>query len=356
MSQSSRTSGRAFTLIELLVVIAIIALLIGILLPALGKARQTAQNLKCQANERAVGQSMLVYSTDHYGWFPVMPTDQVGGELNDGIMDAQEVYGGVSGLFSLQQAPDGVDSDGRPIGDRFGYFGSPRAGKYRYAPGPGKPSGTGSDIPLMSSYIDGYEVLTCARDKEDWRWRNLGDGSRWSNRDTILGPVVPEAPGGVLDVVGFNVSYLYMAGLRDSEANVLTPPPIWGDETLTADQTTNAWYGWNLFSNRPGSEPQSVLDELKVDPETGYGERDNHGSEGGNFVFADGHVEFVTENPQFTFFSPTNEKSRTYTAPNGRTYTWPAITDDTLLSKARRNGKSINLIDPFRSFRTQTID
>ena len=59
-----------FTLIELLVVIAIIALLIGILLPALSKAREAGRQTKCAVNLKSVGESVAMYTNTH-GYFPL---------------------------------------------------------------------------------------------------------------------------------------------------------------------------------------------------------------------------------------------------------------------------------------------
>jgi len=71
-----RRASAGFTLIELLVVIAIIALLIGILLPALSAARQSAMQLKCLTQVRAMGTAFTFYADDNRDWFPIIPAQQ----------------------------------------------------------------------------------------------------------------------------------------------------------------------------------------------------------------------------------------------------------------------------------------
>ena len=104
---ATRRTRAAFTLIELLVVVSIIALLVSILLPALGKARETAKRVVCANNMRQTGIALRYYANDNAGW---LPTNATGYPYTCYVM-AGESGGGTRFVYNLGLLYEGNQLD-----------------------------------------------------------------------------------------------------------------------------------------------------------------------------------------------------------------------------------------------------
>jgi prepilin-type N-terminal cleavage/methylation domain-containing protein len=329
---------KAFTLIELLVVVAIIALLVSILMPALGRAREMAKQLQCAAGLSGIGKAIALYQNTYQGINPTV--------IN--LDGATSSYGNLGYLpfkvnYPLTQGRWRNGSADLPSAQFTTTYAIPPGG-YKQAPGD-----TGNTVGMCLWLLIKYEelvpdVFLCpsAEERQEMVLAAAINGDGPDN--TIVGaqyittakPVALKTWADFLDFQSLrNLGYSYNdpRNLLDSSANpslvlLADKNPAFYNPARTAVGTTaasrdidcyngdmNFWYtnGTNAtLKSTPRPDPCTTPANYpsganwtdhdgKKDTATGgpqypyYGNSPNHKTECQNVLFVDGHVTKYTK-------------------------------------------------------------
>jgi len=183
--QSSIVDARAFTLIELLVVISVVALLMAMLLPALGRARNQARAVSCQANLRQWGVALNLYAQDNEGHLPQYPLFLIRGAAMTGqekdISGQGDTFAGfyTQGIALCPSATKSAEPDPLRPGPNFSTSGSVDGVSVK------KYEGIRGDTFNAWTVISPEPAFRASYGYNEWVFRNLS-GSLTSLQNALL--------------------------------------------------------------------------------------------------------------------------------------------------------------------------
>ena len=234
-----RPRNVAFTLVELLVVIGIIAIMIGILLPTLAKAREAARASKCLNNMRQLSIAIINFAQENNGWMPA----RGGGSITP--FNPAPGKNPFVGTVDIQSPGDWIAW--QRVNDPLG--------------GPGNGADQNITYSVLAKYLNSKPRVHTTPDQANTIAPNLDELYRCPSDNLASRPATPN-PGDKKYRYSYSVNDLFFNTIQGADVTDYPSPP-----TLSKDQRNGFHFSGKISSIRTPSEKIMIVcqDEQRID-------------------------------------------------------------------------------------------